>query len=66
MRRLCTIVLVVAAAVTVTVATGGSAYAGDTATGFITPASHTSQNTNMQDGLGGCQSHRATHLNALP
>jgi hypothetical protein len=66
MRRLCTIVLVVAAAVTVTVTTSGSAYAGDATTRFVSPASHTSQNINTQDDMGGCRSHRAAVQSALP
>jgi hypothetical protein len=64
MRRLSTIVLVGAAAITVTVATGGSAYAGSTGgTGgrFVSPASPTSQDSqDFQDDMTtGCGSHRA-------
>ena len=66
MRRLCTIVLVVAAAVTVTVTTSGSAYAGDANTRFVTPASPASQYVNTQDDMGGCRSHRADRQSALP
>ena len=60
MRRLCTVVLVGAAAVAVTVTTGGSAYAGSAVTQFVSPASHTSTSTDFQDDLTtGCGSHRA-------
>jgi hypothetical protein len=61
MRRLYTIVLVGAAAIAVTVLSGGSAYAGGTETQLISPASPTYQDTqNFQDDLTtGCGSHRA-------
>jgi len=61
MRRLLTIGLAVVAGLTAAVTTSGSAYAGETSTGKLTPAlTITQSNTTYQDDLmGGCGSHRA-------
>jgi hypothetical protein len=61
MRRFSTIVLVAAAAITVTATTAGSAYAGESATTRLdSPAPHvTSTSTDYHDDLiGGCRSDR--------
>ena len=65
MRRLSTIVLVAAAAATVTLTTGGSAYAGNTQAPTVTPSSgYTSVDDDMT--MGGChRAHKFTDSNPI-
>ncbi len=66
MRRLSTIVLVAAAAVAVTLTTGGSAYAGGTQAPTVTP-SYSSPSVNIDDDMmGGChRAHQAADVDPI-